>query len=357
MPSEVDYQQELQLKDSVITEMQKEKDELTIVNEEKERLIAELRRNFQEEKEAILRREQALEKFVTELAEENERVKREQLEKADISFWEVSQRDLQINEHIGHGAWGYVARGLYKEQEVAIKCVHKNIVSPHTTMLLKREVTMMAKVRHPCLLLFIAACFDHPSGSPMIVTELMECSLRDAYKKEGMLSGTGRSNIRIMIDVACALHYLHTHKEKILHRDVSSANVLVHQTVENVYRGKLSDFGSANVAHLAVTAGTGAALYMAPEVPRDSGAHFTSTVRQTTKIDVYSYGILLCEVFATEPQLPFAEVIPSMRGSIKKQFSFMHDQVLKCTSQNPEDRPDIIDVLCELRTKFAPILN
>ena len=276
-----------------------------------------------------------------------------------ISFWEVSHHDVQLKEQIDAGGWGYVAKGFYTEQPVAVKCIHSSIVSPHSLELLNREVTMMAKVRHPCLLLFIAACFDHPSGSPMIVTELMECSLRDAYKKEGMLSGTGRSNIRIMIDVACALHYLHTHKEKILHRDVSSANVLVHQTVENIYRGKLSDFGSANVARVAVTAGPGAEMYTAPEVPREShhllSEDANNVFHQTTKIDVYSYGVLLCEVFASEPQLPFRAVFSQLLGSVRSQFPFMHDQILKCISQNPEDRPDIIDVLCELRTNFGYI--
>ena len=273
----------------------------------------------------------------------------------NISFWEVSHCDVKINKRIGSGAWGYVAKGLYKEQSVAVKCLHPNIVSPHSLKLLKREVVMMAKIRHPCLLLFIAVSFDHPSGSPMIITELMECSLRDAYKRQGMLSG--KSRIKIMIDVACALHYLHTHKEVILHRDVSSANVLVRETINNMYQGKLSDFGSANIARSAVTAGPGAMMYMAPEVPRET--HFQSDatfLHQTTKIDVYSYGILLCEVFASEPQLPFPEIFSSLFESIRSQFPFMHEQILKCTSHDPANRPEIISVLQELRTRFTNIL-
>ena len=345
---------ELNLKESVISELQREKDELARkVNIESEKLIVQLETKYKEERYAILKQQQRLrddlQLQLVAVKQENEKLKKTDTTAcADITFWEISYSDFQINEYIGSGAWGYVAKGIYKEQSVAVKCLHPNIVSPHSLKLLKREVVMMAKIRHPCLLLFIAVSFDHPSGSPMIITELMECSLRDAYKRQGMLSG--KSKIKIMIDVACALHYLHTHKEVILHRDISSANVLVRETINNIYQGKLSDFGSANIARSAVTAGTGAELYMAPEIPRETSS---IAVLQTTKIDVYSYGILLCEVFTSEPQLPFRDIFSSLLESIRVQFPFMHEQILKCTSHDPANRPEIISVLQELRARFT----
>ena len=45
---------------------------------------------------------------------------------------------------------------------------------------------MMVKVRHPNLLLCVGAVLDHPSGSPCIITELMDTSVRKAYK-DGIL--------------------------------------------------------------------------------------------------------------------------------------------------------------------------
>ena len=344
LPSERDYQQELQLKESVISEIQKEKEEL--------------QKRYEAEKEELVKRcmqaEAALDQLLQREPEKPENVTSKQDDCIqDISFWEASHCDVKIIEKIGEGGWGYVARGLYKEQKVAVKCLHKNVVSSYSIKTLKREVSMMAKVRHPCLLLFIAVVFDHPSGSPMIITELMDCSLRDVYK-----TLKGRQKIKIMIDIACALHYLHTHKDKILHRDVSSANVLIRETVRELYDGKLSDFGSANLARYAVSAGPGAELYMAPEIPRESALAVSASnvIHQTTKIDVYSYGILLCEVFCSEPQLPFREVFPSMLESIKSKFPFMHEQIVKCTNRAPENRPEIVHVLYELRNKFSNLL-
>ncbi len=351
--------QELQLKESIIAEIQKEKDELVKTFDiEKQQLVTEMMGNFQKEVEKIKQEErklrQDLERELATVKLQKENTASSDPFKNDISFWEVSHCDVKLTEeNIGNGAWACVQKGFFKEQPVAVKRVHKSIVSSHTISLLKREVAMMAKIRHPCLLLFIGVSFDHPSGSPMIITELMDCSFRDAYKKKGMLNGS--SKIRILVDVARALHYLHTLKERILHRDVSSANVLIHQTASDTYRGKLSDFGSANIARHAVTAGPGAEIYTAPEVPRES-RNMIHSAKQTTKIDVYSYGILLCEVFASEPQLPFMQVIKSMQESIRSQFPFMHELIVKCTRQDPDARPEILNILCELKEKFPNIL-
>ena len=70
----------------------------------------------------------------------------------------------------------------------------------------------------------------------------------------------------ISLDVARGLNYLHSKKPNpIIHRDVSSANVLL--WIENgaVRRAKVSDYGAANFMDACKTANPGAALYAAPE--------------------------------------------------------------------------------------------
>ena len=101
--------------------------------------------------------------------------------------------------------------------------------------------------------------------------------------------------LSILRDVASALNYLHCHHDEIIHRDGSSSNVLLEVKGHNQWRAKLSDFGSANLSQLSETIGPGAMLYTAPEVPKV----------QTTKMDVYSYGILLCELLTN--QFPLSE--------------------------------------------------
>ena len=76
--------------------------------------------------------------------------------------------------------------------------------------------------------------------------------------------------------------------DPIVHRDVSSANVLVKPNESGGYRAKVSDYGSANFLSKLTTMGPGNASYAAPESmnPR----------LQSAKMDVYSYGILLLEM-------------------------------------------------------------
>ena len=79
--------------------------------------------------------------------------------------------------------------------------------------------------------------------------------------------------------MADALNYLHLQQDPIVHRDVSSSNILLQSLPNDYYRAKLSDFGSANLLRYATTPGPRAALYIAPEV--------FSCERQSISMDVY----------------------------------------------------------------------
>jgi serine/threonine protein kinase len=124
----------------------------------------------------------------------------------------------------------------------------------------------------------------------------------------------------------------------ILHRDVSSANVLLQAVRNDMWLAKLSDFGSANLSHLASTPFEGAAVYSAPEVSTEDRS------RQTAKIDVYSFGVLVCEVclcrFPPE-RAQFPSMLSDMRHTAPNLFPVSRD----CTSHAHQDRPTMREVL------------
>ena len=140
------------------------------------------------------------------------------------------------------GGWGAVRVGVFREQRVAVKQLHEVIVSENNLAVMNREINTMSKLHHPNLLLFIGAVLDDPSKNPLIITEIMDTSLRQAYEK-GQLTDKS-TKLSVLRDTAAGLNYLHCHPDEIIHRDVSSANVLLESRGPNKWRAKLSDFGS-----------------------------------------------------------------------------------------------------------------
>ena len=105
----------------------------------------------------------------------------------------------------------------------------------------------MATIQHPNLIRFIPAVFDEQveqlRETPLLVLELLHTNLRDAYKDYNL---TPSKSVPIFRDIAYGLHYLHEHSEPIMHQDVSAPNVLLKALPGDMWRAKLSDFGSAN---------------------------------------------------------------------------------------------------------------
>ena len=178
-----------------------------------------------------------------------------------IREWVIPRNEIQITEKcLGRGSWGSVYEGTYCGCTVAVKQIHDLILSPHNIRLFEREMNIASKCRHPHLLQFIGATNDE--GNPLFVTELMEKSLR-ALLEQRQLSETEIAVISL--DVACGLNYLHQKKPApIIHRDVSSANVLLWRQGDQ-WRGKVSDYGTANFMHQTRTVAPGAMIYSAPE--------------------------------------------------------------------------------------------
>ena len=198
--------------------------------------------------------------------------------------WVLCRDEVQLSdESLGAGALGRVVKGRYCGCVVAIKQLHQLTLTQRERRLFEREMNIASRCRHPCLLQFIGATQDE---SPLFVTEIMEKSLRKLLRERQQENEhlTETEIIFISLDVARALNYLHQRKpEPIVHRDVSSANVLLWKR-NNQWRGKLGDYGTAKFLQETMTIAPGAMIYAAPEI----GCPF----KQTVKVSLL-YGIKL----------------------------------------------------------------
>ena len=249
--------------------------------------------------------------------------------------WSIAQHHLQITTQVlGRGAWGKVRVGIYQGTRVAVKKMHDVIISDHNRKLFEREMTIASSVRHPHLVLFIGAV---TTGNLTIVSELMETSLRKLLEDNKLKT----SNLRpISKDVASALAYLHSLPDPIVHRDVSSANVLLYAKQDG-WCAKLGDFGSANFLAKLGTVGPGCIAYSAPEAGNPS--------QQGTKMDVYSFGVLLFEMCVCElvGQHNLQTTKVAVANWTNREKKFLGDFALRCTETNPDKRPNMADFVMQ----------
>ena len=271
--------------------------------------------------------------------------KTKELAAHNTEVWRIPSSKVSTMRTIGSGGWGEVLEGSVR---VAVKRLYIAILNQRNLERLQREMRLLAEVRHPNLVQFIGAVFDR--SPPLIVTELLDMNLRQAYEQNRLGPG---DRLSIFMDIARALDYLHQRYEPIIHRDVSAPNVLLQRMPNNQWKGKVSDLGSANFLQNAQTMGEGAIVYSPPEVIPQAFDPLVEPPKQSVKIDVYSYGIVLCEVCTSR----FPSQAELYRDNDSQQVQREHPRVyaliVECTKRDPSDRPSMAEVIVEL-SKMRP---
>ncbi|XP_019853341.1 PREDICTED: probable serine/threonine-protein kinase mps1 [Amphimedon queenslandica] len=291
-----------------------------------------LQQQLQQEVQEGREREQNLQQQL----QETERQLQQQLRERDEhelrereSSWIVSRNDIIMTGRVlGRGGWAEVRVASFHGLEVAAKVLHDTIISEYNLSLFSRDINIASKIRHPNLLQFIGATTE---GNPIILTELMPTSLRKELETGGLAY---HAVLDISLDVAFALNYLHLFKpHPILHRDVSSANVLL-QSIGHGWRAKLSDYGQPFIDR---TTNPGNPVYSAPEAanPRE----------HSPAMDVFSYGVLLVEMVSRRIPLP-DERRALIDGIRRASFRSL---VQCCLIVEYRQRPTMNDIITELK--------
>ena len=222
---------------------------------------------MQELREEIVNKSSEVHQLLEDKNELNNEICR--LREAAKSRYRIEEQSVvfSTNDMLGRGAYGAVYEGVFYGSKVAVKEYHEIIISDYNKQILQREVYIASQCRHPNLLQFICATRNDQSRL-LIVTELMDMTLRSLTEQHARFrSRLEYEELRLIsLDVACGLNYLHSMRPKpIVHRDISSANVLLQIWNHSTKRAKISDYGSANFMDMCKTSNPGAALYAAPE--------------------------------------------------------------------------------------------
>ena len=266
-------------------------------------------------------------------AREAQQRAREEPEEGEPS-WLVHREEINLTEEeLGRGGWGEVRVATFRGAHIAAKCLYGALNYGYWQTVFSREMNMAARVRHPNLLQFIGATLD---GELIILTELMPTSLRAVLERtREPLPHQQISTIGL--DVVRALNYLHLMRPTpLIHRDVSSANVLLEPQPNDSWKAKVSDYGSVNLLENLCTVGPGSPVYAAPEA--------NIPPLQSPKMDIFSLGVLLVEMCTAR----FPEVADRKHliGSIQQPD--MVALIQQCLAEERDERPSASDIITEL---------
>ena len=247
--------------------------------------------------------------------------------------WVVQRNEIGLTlEELGRGGWAAVKVAVFRGTRVAAKCFFQQIVSPYNRRLFRREMNMASRIRHPNLVQFVGATLE---GEMIILTELMPTSLRAVLEQRAISHDEITS---ISLDVARALNYLHLMQpDPVVHRDISSANVLLEPGLNNSWKAKVSDYGSVNQLQSLQTTGAGNPTYAAPEANTHN--------QQTPKMDIFSFGVLLIEMCTDQfPELNERE--EQIESITDPRFLAV---VKQCLHEAKDKRPTAAELIAEFQ--------
>eukprot|EP00928_Gymnodinium_smaydae_P031248 TRINITY_DN22994_c0_g1_i1.p1 TRINITY_DN22994_c0_g1~~TRINITY_DN22994_c0_g1_i1.p1 ORF type:complete len:856 (+),score=158.36 TRINITY_DN22994_c0_g1_i1:140-2707(+) len=269
--------------------------------------------------------------------------------------WLIHSSDIRIqpNRILGSGSFGVVVLANLHGSQVAVKVPRSsNGATAWHLPSIGNELRVLRHVRHPNVVLFHGACIDPASSELALVLEYVNGRVLDKYL-ETMPSDTDRHGI--LIDVCCALRYLHGQRPSVVHGDLKTSNILVEDR-RNRPLCKLVDFGLSRLLTRKAKPLGGTLTWMAPELLKQPG------MPPAPSADVFSFGRLTYYVITgghalsgvdarTLVKLARQSKMPPLVWSDSESVPFCREcreLVEKCVQFDARSRPPMVSVFGEL---------
>ncbi|XP_010557993.1 PREDICTED: receptor-like kinase TMK3 isoform X1 [Tarenaya hassleriana] len=291
----------------------------------------------------------------------------------------VTENFAPENE-LGRGGFGIVYKGELEDgTKIAVKRMQAGVISTKALNEFHAEISVLSKVRHRHLVSLL--CYSIEGNERMLVYEYMPQGALSKHlfhwKSLKLEPLSWKRRLNIALDVARGMEYLHSlAHQSFIHRDLKSSNILLGDD----FRAKISDFGLVKLApdteKSVVTRLAGTFGYLAPE--------YAVMGKITTKVDVFSFGVVLMELLTglmalDEDRPEESQYLASwfwhmksdkqkLRAAIDNTLD-VKDETFEsicvvaelaghCTAREPNQRPDMshaVSVLCPLVENWKPL--
>ncbi|GES93342.1 kinase-like domain-containing protein [Rhizophagus clarus] len=279
----------------------------------------------------------------------------EAISKKLIRYYEF--KDFSNIQEIGSGVFAKVYRANWKKSHIryALKSFIK--IDNATAKAIVREIQLHREVdHHDNVIRFYGVTTsieENKKKEYSLVIEYADNGTLRSYLKENFENLNWNDKYKLAFQLVHAVSCLHD--EGIIHRDLHSNNVLVHQHVI-----KLSDFGLSK--SIEETSNSQSKIFgIIPYIdPKSFNENIKPKYLLNKKSDVYSIGVLLWEISSGRP--PFHDCIPYGVGLAISISQGHRESPIPETSEDyiniytdcwniePDNRPTINQVVDELKT-------
>lgn len=250
--------------------------------------------------------------------------------------WELNNDDVQLLDKIGRGNFGdvYKARLKTTGQEVAVKTCRVALPEEQKRTFLQ-EGRILKQYQHQNIVRLIGIAVQ--KQPIMIVMELVSGGSLLTFLRTRAANLSSRTLLAMCRDAAGGMRYLES--KNCIHRDLAARNCLVGD--DNIV--KISDFGMSREEEEYIVSGGMKQIpikWTAPEA--------LNFGKYTSLCDVWSYGVLMWEIFS-KGDTPYAGMsnsrarekidtgyrMPAPEGCSEEVYALM----LRCWEYEPEKRP------------------
>ena len=284
--------------------------------------------------------------------------------------------NIRIGNQIGRGANGRILEAKWEGTVVAVKEIHSifmNEVGDLEFQSFKRsflrECEQSSRLRHPNIVRFFGIYYPPDARVPSLIMERLYCSLTSLLENNPARNPVVPIGTKISIikDVVLGLRYLHTRNPPIIHRDLSSNNVLLSKGME----GKIGDLGTARLVdprrQSRMTKAPGTVDFMPPEALED-----VTNIHYGKELDMFSFGCVMLHTLSHQWPTPSQAAIINPetglatggRTEVERRSKYFdridrsRSDVLiplieSCLSNLPKNRPSIVRVCDQLEGQLV----